>query len=134
MTNLEACVNYCAFYEGCEALYFEDGNGSVAEGEVANCYPLSSNGTVSQGTLASSAILQGTCDVSSFVSVSFGQQMLISADSGSTISEMRRGGGWIGCNRVVGSGHPRIPYDQLLYPRNIFSMKGTSRIKKLDPV
>ena len=72
MTNLEACINYCAFYEGCEALYFEGGNGSVGDGEirpVANCYPLSSNGTVSQGTLASSAILQGTCNVSSSVSV-----------------------------------------------------------------
>ena len=76
VTNLEACINYCAFYDGCEALYFEGGNGSVADGEiglVANCYPLSSNGTVSQGTLASSAILQGACDVSSFVSGCFGQ-------------------------------------------------------------
>ena len=137
VTNLEACVNYCAFYEGCEALYFEGGNGSVAGGEirpVANCYPLSSNGTVSQGTFASSAILQGACNVSPFVPVSVGQQMLMSANSGSTTSEIRRGGGWIGCDRAVGSAHSRTPYDQFLYPRRIFSIKGTSKIKKLDPV
>ena len=99
VTNLEACVNYCAFYEGCGALYFEGGDGSAEVGEVepvANCYPLSSNGTVSQGTLSSSAILQGTCDVSSFVSVSFGKQMLMSANSGSTIREKRRRGGCMG--------------------------------------
>ncbi|KAM0802007.1 hypothetical protein BDR22DRAFT_820319 [Usnea florida] len=65
VTNLEACINYCAFYEGCEALYFEGVGGSVSSGEVepvANCFPLSSNGTVSQGTLSSSAVLQGTCN------------------------------------------------------------------------
>ena len=126
VTNLEACVNYCAFYEGCEALYFEGGNGSVVEGgigPVANCYPLSGNGTVGQGTLASSAILQGTCNVSSFVSVSFGKQMLMSTNSGSTTSEIRRGGGWIGCDGVVGVGRSRMPYDRFLYPRNIFSTK-----------
>ena len=130
VTNLEACVNYCAFYDGCGALYFEGGDGSAEEGEVepvANCYPLSSNGTVSQGTLASSAILQGTCDVSSFVSVSFGKQMLMSANSCSTISEMRREGSWMGCDGVVDLWHSRIPYRRFLYPRSIFSIKGISK-------
>ena len=60
--------------------------------------------------------------------------MLMSAYSGSTISEIRRGGGWMGCDRVVGSGHARIPYDQFLYPRSIFSIKGISNIAKCDPV
>lgn len=123
VTNLEACVNYCAFYDGCEALYFEEGEVEP----VANCYPLSSNGTVSQGTLSSSAILQGTCDVSSFVSVSFGKQMLMCANSGSTISEIRRGGGWMGCDGVVDLWHSRIPHRRFLYPRSIFSIKGISK-------
>ena len=137
VTNLEACINYCAFYDGCEALYFEGDNGSASDGEidpVANCYPLSNNGTVSQSTLSSSAMLQGTCNVSSFVSFSFVKQMLMSANSGSTTSEIRREGGWMGCDRVVDLGHSRIPYCQFLYSRSIFSIKGISKITKLDPV
>ena len=60
--------------------------------------------------------------------------MLISANSGSTISEIRRGGGWIGCDGVVDVWHARIPYGQFLYPRNIFSIKVTSKIKNPDLV
>ncbi|KAL9137005.1 MAG: hypothetical protein Q9175_001789 [Cornicularia normoerica] len=66
VTNLEACINYCAFYDGCKSLYFEGTNGSASYGEmnpVANCYPLSSNdGAMSPSTFSSSATLQGTCD------------------------------------------------------------------------
>ena len=105
VTNLEACINYCAFYEGCEALYFEGGNGSVVEGEVepvANCYPLSGNGTVSQGTLSSSAVLQGICDVSPFVPVSLGKQMLMSATvARQPVRYAEEVGGWVAIGSLV---------------------------------
>lgn len=69
-TNLEACINYCAFYDGCESVSFEGDGGSVAVGgarPVANCYPMSSIGSVSQGGSSAAASLVGTCNVSRLV-------------------------------------------------------------------
>ena len=69
-TNFEACIFYCAFYDSCESIYFEGNGGyeSIAEvNPVANCFPMSSIGAVSQGTLVSAASLNGTCNVSSLV-------------------------------------------------------------------
>lgn len=68
-TNFEACINYCAFYEGCESVYF-DGTGGSASSQAnasANCFPMSSIGIVSQDIGFSAASLQGTCNVSSLV-------------------------------------------------------------------
>ena len=45
-TNLEACINYCAFYDGCVSVYF-DGTGGLASSQAndsANCFPMSSIG------------------------------------------------------------------------------------------
>ncbi len=69
-TNFEACIFYCAFYDSCESIYFEGNGGSESISEVnpvANCFPMSSIGAVSQGTLVSAASLNGTCNVSSLI-------------------------------------------------------------------
>ena len=69
-TNFEACIYYCAFYDGCESVYFQGDGSSESIGEVeavANCFPMSSIGAVSQDTLVSAASLNGTCNVSSLV-------------------------------------------------------------------
>ncbi|KAL9075547.1 MAG: hypothetical protein Q9161_001619 [Pseudevernia consocians] len=64
-TNFEACIYYCAFYDGCESVYFQGDGSSESIGEVeavANCFPMSSIGAVSQDTLVSAASLNGTCN------------------------------------------------------------------------
>lgn len=69
-TNLEACIYYCAFYDGCESIYFEGLGGAQSSGEAQanpNCFPMSSIGTTSPGVNVSAASLQGTCNVSSLV-------------------------------------------------------------------
>ncbi len=69
-TNFEACIFYCAFYDSCESIYFERNGGSESISEVnpvANCFPMSSIGAVSQGSLVSAASLDGTCNVSSLI-------------------------------------------------------------------
>ena len=68
-TNLEACINYCAFYDGCESVYFEGTGGSASSqaNTSANCFPQSSIGAVSADTGFSAATLQGTCNVCSSV-------------------------------------------------------------------
>ena len=58
-TNLEACIKYCAFFDGCELVYLE------GTGPSSNCFQKSFIGIVSQDAGFPSTSLQGTCYVSS---------------------------------------------------------------------
>ena len=68
-TNLEACINYCAFYDGCVSVYFDGTGGSASSqaNDSADCFPMSPIGSVRQDIGFSAASLQGTCNVSSLV-------------------------------------------------------------------
>lgn len=70
-TDFEACITYCAFYDGCESVDFEGDGGSASSGAnaSANCFPMSSVGAVSLENGTSAASLLGACNVRSLVSL-----------------------------------------------------------------